>query len=132
MVDIPLSYNGILGRPALAKFMAASHYAYNTLKMLGPQGVITVKMDKKDAVACIEKMYKDSVAASPGNPEVLVTSKAPGKRNDQRALGKGNDAPSTVKKQKTIAGQPSPLTKQVPAREDGSGAFTIGAGLSDK
>ena len=25
--DLPLSYNGILGRPALAKFMAASHYA---------------------------------------------------------------------------------------------------------
>jgi hypothetical protein len=31
VVDLPLPYNGILGRPALAKFMAASHYAYNTL-----------------------------------------------------------------------------------------------------
>jgi hypothetical protein len=27
VVDLPLPYNGILGRPALAKFMAASHYA---------------------------------------------------------------------------------------------------------
>ena len=35
VVDIPLPYNGILGRPALAKFMAASHYAYNILKMPG-------------------------------------------------------------------------------------------------
>ncbi len=29
VADFPLPYNGILGRPALAKFMAASHYAYN-------------------------------------------------------------------------------------------------------
>ena len=42
VVDLPLSYNGILGRPALAKFMAASHYAYNTLKMPGSVGVITI------------------------------------------------------------------------------------------
>ena len=35
VVELPLPYNGILRRPALAKFMAASHYAYNTLKMPG-------------------------------------------------------------------------------------------------
>ena len=33
VVDLPLPYHGILGRLALAKFMAASHYSYNTLKM---------------------------------------------------------------------------------------------------
>ena len=33
VVDLPLPYNGILGYPALVKFMVASHYAYNTLKM---------------------------------------------------------------------------------------------------
>ena len=42
VVKMPLPYNGILGRPALAKFMAASHYAYNVLKMPGPMGVITI------------------------------------------------------------------------------------------
>ena len=42
VVDLPLLYNGILGRPALAKFMAASHYAYNTLEMPGPTGVISI------------------------------------------------------------------------------------------
>ena len=35
VVEIPLPYNGILGCPALAKFMAASHYAYNMLKCPG-------------------------------------------------------------------------------------------------
>ena len=48
VVDLPLPYNEILGRPALAKFMAASHYAYNTLKMPGPLGVITIPLDEKD------------------------------------------------------------------------------------
>ena len=41
VVDLPLPYIGILGCSTLAKFMAASHYAYNTLKMHGPLGVIT-------------------------------------------------------------------------------------------
>ena len=45
-----MPYNGILGRPALAKFMAASHYAYNTLKMPGPMTIITIPSNKKDAL----------------------------------------------------------------------------------
>ena len=57
VVDLPLSYNGILSRPALAKFMAASHYAYNTLKMSGPVGVISIPSDEKDAIICVGKMY---------------------------------------------------------------------------
>ena len=48
VAEIPLPYNGILGRPALAKFMAASHYAYNILKMSGPMTIITVPSDKKE------------------------------------------------------------------------------------
>ena len=59
----PLPYNGILGRPALAKFMAASHYAYNTLKMPGPMGVLTIPSDAKDAIICMDKMYWDAVVA---------------------------------------------------------------------
>ena len=40
LAEIPLPYNGILGRPAQAKFMAASHYAYNMLKMPEPLTII--------------------------------------------------------------------------------------------
>ena len=57
VVNLPLPYNGILGRPALAKFMAASHYAYNTLQMPGPLGVITI-LDKKDVIICVNKCTK--------------------------------------------------------------------------
>ncbi|KAI4975886.1 hypothetical protein ZWY2020_049493 [Hordeum vulgare] len=57
VADNPFAYNGILGRPALAKFMVASHYAYNTLKMPGPIGVINVNTDKKDALVCTNRLY---------------------------------------------------------------------------
>jgi hypothetical protein len=38
-------YNAIIRRPGLAKFMAIPHYPYKVLKMLGPQGVITMHVD---------------------------------------------------------------------------------------
>jgi hypothetical protein len=36
------SYHAILGRPALAKFMAVPHYGYLLLKMPGQSGVLTL------------------------------------------------------------------------------------------
>ena len=39
MADTPLPYNGILGRPVLAKFMAVSHLAYNMMKIPAAWGV---------------------------------------------------------------------------------------------
>ena len=62
VVMLPLPYNGMLGRPALAKFMAASHYAYNIMKMPGLIGVISIPLDK-DAIICMDKMYRDALAA---------------------------------------------------------------------
>jgi hypothetical protein len=46
-----IGYNCILGRPFLLKFMAVIYTAYATIKMPGPQGVIT-KSDQRDALAC--------------------------------------------------------------------------------
>jgi hypothetical protein len=42
-MDWPSQYHAILGRPAFAKFMALPHYAYLTLKILGPKATITVQ-----------------------------------------------------------------------------------------
>nr|XP_020151264.1 uncharacterized protein LOC109736446 [Aegilops tauschii subsp. strangulata] len=63
LVDLPLPYNGILGHQALAKFTGASHYAYNTLKLPGPIGVISIPSDKKDAIICVDKMYREAATA---------------------------------------------------------------------
>jgi hypothetical protein len=43
VMDWPSQYHAILGRPAFAKFMAVPHYAYLTLKILGPKGTIMVQ-----------------------------------------------------------------------------------------
>jgi hypothetical protein len=47
-----IGYNCILGRPFLMKFMVVIHTAYATIKMPGPNGVITLKSDAHDALAC--------------------------------------------------------------------------------
>lgn len=101
---IPLPYNEILGRPALAKFMAASHYAYNVLKMPGPMSVITVNSDKKDALICTDKLYREAVAApaakaptsatTPGKKKTDKTSAAnSGKRASTECCAPVEDAP---------------------------------------
>lgn len=91
--DILVSYNGILGSPALAKFSAASRYAYSTLKMPGPEGIITIRTDMKDVAMCLEKMYKDLVATTTCILETLAVSKA--SRNDcNQSAPEGGDKAS--------------------------------------
>jgi hypothetical protein len=52
VVSFNIGYNCILGMPFLLKFMAVIHTAYATIKMSGPRGVITLKSDQRDALAC--------------------------------------------------------------------------------
>jgi hypothetical protein len=46
------SYHAILGRPALAKFIAVPHYVYLLLKMPGLSGVLTLRGDLKKSYDC--------------------------------------------------------------------------------
>src|SRR3989337_2785548 len=85
VVDLPLPYNEILGRPALAKFIAASHYAYNTLKMPGPMGVISIPSDKKDAIICTDKMYRDMVATEAAEAAAPAKDNKKGKKASKDA-----------------------------------------------
>ena len=52
VADFDSSYHAILERPALAKFMAIPHYPYLLLKMLGPNGVLSLWSDLKRAFDC--------------------------------------------------------------------------------
>src|SRR3954462_1587421 len=146
VADFPLPYNGILGRPALAKFMAASHYVYNMLKMPGPISVIPVPGDKKDALICADKIYREAAAATdretlaaeaPGGKKKTKSGKSSdahsGKRTSLECCAAVEDAPSssTGKCKKTMAAPPA--TKKVPAKEDGTGGtFTVSATLDPK
>jgi hypothetical protein len=52
VVNFDIGYNCILGRPFLLRFMVVIHTAYATIKVPGPRGVIILKSDQCDALAC--------------------------------------------------------------------------------
>jgi hypothetical protein len=47
-----IGYNCILERPFLLKFMVVIHTAYTTIKMPDPKGIVTIKADQREALAC--------------------------------------------------------------------------------
>jgi hypothetical protein len=57
-MDWPSQYHVILGRPAFLRFMAVTHYTYLVLKMLGPNGIITVKGSFKLSDLCDKEFHK--------------------------------------------------------------------------
>lgn len=71
VVHIGLPYNAILGYPTLAKFMAATHHAYNVLKMPGCSGIITVTCDEKDVIRSLEHAYKAAAARHPAGEDAV-------------------------------------------------------------
>ena len=52
MADFDTAYHAILGRPALAKFMAVPHYVYLVLKIPTEQGVLTLRANVSTAYDC--------------------------------------------------------------------------------
>nr|AAW56896.1 putative polyprotein [Oryza sativa Japonica Group] len=76
VVEFDTAYNAIIGRTALAKFMAASHYAYQVLKMPGPKGTITIQGNAKLAVQC-DKRSLDMVEHTPSPPATTEPPKKP-------------------------------------------------------
>ena len=52
VVDFNTAYHSILGRPALAKFMAVPHNAYLVLKMPSAVGVLALRANLSIAYAC--------------------------------------------------------------------------------
>ena len=148
VAKIPLPYNGILGRPALAKFMAASHYAYNTLKMPGPVTIITVPSEKKDALICADQLYQQAVAAATTAKALAPVAGAPGRQNKKTGETSGThsgkrtssecsapveDVPESSADRNKKSRATPPGTKKVSVKEDGTGgAFTISSTLDDK
>ena len=52
IVDFDTAYHAILGRPALAKFMAVPHYAYLVMNMPLLAGVLALRANLSVAYAC--------------------------------------------------------------------------------
>jgi hypothetical protein len=52
VANFETSYHAILGRPAIAKFMAVPHYTYLVLNMPSPAGVLSLQGDLKISFDC--------------------------------------------------------------------------------
>ena len=109
------------GRPALAKFMAVSHFAYNMLKIPAPWGVIEVRADIDDAIYCVHQLNQ-TVATTADIPQGV-------QEDDDGALPGGST--STPPKKAPFHGDPQ-LTKKVALTSDGVRSITIDARLTDK
>ena len=114
--------------------------------MPGPISVISIPSDKKDALICADKIYREAAAATdrkslvveaPGAKKKTKSGKSSdahsGKRTSLECCATVGDAPSssTGKCKKAVAAPPE--TKKVSAKEDGTGGtFTISATLDPK
>ena len=67
--------------------MVVSHYAYNTLKMPRPVGVISIPSDEKDAIICVDKMYRDAVVAE-AEAATISAKESRGKKKDSKDTSK--------------------------------------------
>src|SRR3954471_19377529 len=92
--------------------MAASHYAYNMLKMPGPISVISVPGDKKDALICADQIYRDATAATVRDPLAAKKTKSgecsgahSGKRASLGCCAAVEDVPSSPAGMKTKSGK---------------------------
>ena len=76
ITHIGLPYKAILGYPALAQFMAATHPAYNLMKMPGSKGVLTIAGDTKEALMVLKLALKAAAAARPTDMDASKAKEA--------------------------------------------------------
>lgn len=127
VVDLSSPYHALLGRPALAKFMAATHIGYLKMKMPGPNGIITIAGDYKRSMEC--------ASAGSALAESLVIAEE-GKRI-KHAVALAQSAqfgmPGVGNPHGEVAFQPTKDTKKIPIDEAfPERSVTIGAGMGEK
>jgi hypothetical protein len=78
VADFETSYHAILGRPAIAKFMAVPHYTYFVLKMPSRAGVLSLQGDLKISFDCDTEAVK--LAATNQVPKTMMEIYAASKK----------------------------------------------------
>jgi hypothetical protein len=127
VADFEPSYHAILGRPAIAKFMAVPHYTYLVLKMPSPAGVLSLQGDLKISHDCNTEAVE--IASTNQVPNAMMEIYAASKKLAPSEL----DIPEKSDK----ANKPQPaeevLVKTIDlGTGDSSKTTTIGAGLDPK
>jgi hypothetical protein len=127
VADYKTSYHAILGRPAIAKFMAVPQYTYLVLKMPSPAGVLSLQGDLKISFDCNTEAVE--LAATNQVPNATMEIYAASKKVAPSEL----DIPEKLDK----ASKPQPSEEvQIKAiylgTGDSSKTTMIGAGLDPK
>jgi hypothetical protein len=127
VADFETSYHAILGRPAIAKFMAVPQYTYLVLKMPSLAGVLSLQGDLKISHDCDTEAVE--IASTNQVPNAMMEIYAASKKFAPREL----DIPEKPDK----ANKPQPveevLVKTIDLETgDNSKTTTIGASLDPK
>ena len=77
VADFESFYHAIMGRPALAKFMAVPHYVYLLLKMPGNTGVLSLRGDLLKSFECDKEaiVHASSIRVPSSVSEILAAAK---------------------------------------------------------
>ena len=127
VVDLSSPYHALLGRPALAQFMASTHAAYLKMKMAGPKGIITITGNYKISMQC--------ASASSALAESLVIEEEKKRMYEAVKLAQSAVAgmPPMANPYGTTAFQPGKETNKIVLDEKlPERTVTIGAGLPEK
>jgi hypothetical protein len=127
VADFETSYHAILGRPAIAKFMAVPHYTYLVLKMPSPACVLSLQGDLKISHDCDTEAVE--IASTNQVPNAMMEVYAASKRLATSELD--------ILEKSDNANKPQPpeevLVKTIDlGTGDPSKTTTIGAGLDPK
>jgi hypothetical protein len=110
VASFDIGYNCILGRPFLLKFMAVIHTAYAIIKMPGPNGIMTLTSDHRDAIACENVALTQ--AGKFGNKEAqdlavkmakISQGNTPSRIATPASAAEGASRPATLTKGTTVA-----------------------------
>jgi hypothetical protein len=127
VADFETSYHAILGRPAIAKFIAVPHYTYLVLKMPSPASVLSLQGDLKISFDCDTKVVE--LAATNQVPNTMMEIYAASKKLAPSELD--------IPEKSDNANKPQ-LAEEVQVKTidlgtgDSSKTTTIGAGLNPK
>ncbi|XP_066324516.1 uncharacterized protein [Miscanthus floridulus] len=112
VVDFLGSYHAILGRPCYAKFMVIPNYTYLKLKMLGPNGDITIGTTFSHAYTCNHEHYElTTTVINSAKLSELENSTTPAVPNCNEPTSSSAFHPT--KETKAVGIDPTALTKMV-------------------
>src|SRR6185503_5987747 len=89
------SYHAILGRPALAKFMAIPNHTYLLLKMPAPNGVLSIRGDIQTSHSYETENINTAEALERSNNQAVVAQAAKALTMDQLQKPSNNSVPES-------------------------------------